>query len=212
MLAPSLLEAELALPLAAEGLLGAAQVSARDERLQAAPAPADYSAVPRGGGQCARAAPQVWPQDGSAPVVVLPVLEQAGLVPGDSAPVVPQAGDRCAQAVQRAEWVQVGSVVLLPSADDLFRADLLPADSFQDDSSQDGSAPVGSALALASAVPQVDDSAELEQQAAHWQQAEPGGLPADLRAQPQAGRAAQQLAGSQACPSSGLQVSPGAPA
>ena len=83
-----------------------------------------YSAVPRAGVRCARAAQRVWFQDGSAPVVVSPALELAGLPqdalalsPDDSALAVPQADARYAQAVQQALPVQRDGSVALPPDD-----------------------------------------------------------------------------------------------
>jgi hypothetical protein len=110
------------LPPVAE-LPDAARVSALDGQLRAARVPA-YSAVPRAGVRCARAAQRVWFQDGSAPVVVSPALELAGLPqdalalsPDDSALAVPQADARYAQAVQQALPVQRDGSVALPPDD-----------------------------------------------------------------------------------------------
>lgn len=96
----------------------AARASALDGQLRAAQVLA-YSAVPRAGVRCARAAQQVWFQDGSEPAVVLPESEQdaLALLPDDSVLAVPQACVRYAQAVQPALPVQQDGSAELPQAD-----------------------------------------------------------------------------------------------
>jgi hypothetical protein len=96
----------------------AAQVSALDEQLRAAQVPA-YSAAPRTGVHCARAAQRVLFLDGSAPVAVsrVPALDALALPPDDSVLAVPQAVAHSARAVQPALAVQRDGSVALPPDD-----------------------------------------------------------------------------------------------